>query len=66
MTSEIVSLEVGQMAPDFEAELTNGDKIILSEALSSGEKIILYFLLGFLEASLIQLRFENHCRYLKL
>ena len=43
MTSEVVSLEVGQMAPDFEAELTNGDKIILSEALSSGEKIILYF-----------------------
>ncbi|MBL6883283.1 MAG: peroxiredoxin [Candidatus Thalassarchaeum sp.] len=38
-----MSLEVGEMAPDFEAELTNGDKVILSNILSSGEKVILYF-----------------------
>ncbi|MDA7555815.1 peroxiredoxin [Euryarchaeota archaeon] len=38
-----MSLEVGEMAPDFEAELTNGDKIILSNILSSGQKVILYF-----------------------
>ena len=44
MNSEPISLEVGQMAPDFEAELTNGDKIILSNILSSGEKVILVFL----------------------
>ena len=43
MNSEPISLEVGQMAPDFEAELTNGDKVILSNILSSGEKVILYF-----------------------
>ena len=43
MNSEPVSLEVGQIAPDFVAELTNGDEIILSEILSSGEKVILYF-----------------------
>ncbi|MDC3282251.1 peroxiredoxin [Euryarchaeota archaeon] len=38
-----MSLEVGEMAPDFEAELTNGDKVILSNILSSGQKVILYF-----------------------
>ena len=43
MNSETISLEVGEMAPDFEAELTNGDKVILSNILSSGEKVILYF-----------------------
>jgi peroxiredoxin Q/BCP len=43
MNSETISLEVGEMAPDFEAELTNGDKIILSNILSSGDKVILYF-----------------------
>ena len=43
MTSENHSLEVGQTAPDFEAELTNGDKILLSDILSSGGKVILYF-----------------------
>ena len=43
MNSEPVSLEVGQIAPDFVAELTNGDEIFLSEILSSGEKVILYF-----------------------
>ena len=43
MNSEPISLEVGEMAPDFEAELTNGDKVILSNILSSGEKVILYF-----------------------
>ena len=43
MNSEPISLEVGEMAPDFEAELTNGDNIILSNILSSGQKVILYF-----------------------
>ena len=43
MNSEPISLEVGEIAPDFEAELTNGDKVILSNILSSGEKVILYF-----------------------
>ena len=43
MNSEPISLEVGEMAPDFEAELTNGDRVILSNILSSGEKVILYF-----------------------
>jgi len=43
MNSEPISLEVGEMAPDFEAELTNGDKVILSNILSSGQKVILYF-----------------------
>lgn len=43
MNSEPISLEVGEMAPDFEAELTNGDKVTLSNILSSGEKVILYF-----------------------
>ena len=43
MNSETISLEVGEMAPDFEAELTNGDNIILSNILSSGQKVILYF-----------------------
>ena len=43
MNSEPISLEVGKMAPDFEAELTNGDKVILSNILSSGDKVILYF-----------------------
>ena len=43
MNSEPISLEVGKMEPDFEAELTNGDKVTLSNILSSGEKVILYF-----------------------
>jgi len=45
MNSEPVSLEVGQIAPDFVAELTNGDEIILSEILSSGEKSFFIFTL---------------------
>ena len=36
-------LQEGDVAPDFEAELTNGDKVILSNILSSGDKVILYF-----------------------
>jgi peroxiredoxin Q/BCP len=43
MNSEPISLEVGKIAPDFEAELTNGNKVILSDILSSGNKVILYF-----------------------
>ena len=34
---------VGGQAPDFEAEVTDGKKIKLSEILSSGEGVILYF-----------------------
>ena len=43
MTNDAVTLEVGQKAPDFEAEITNGEKIKLSDVLSSGQKVILYF-----------------------
>jgi len=43
MTPKTISLEVGQMAPDFTAQLTNGNTISLSNILSSGEKVILYF-----------------------
>ena len=43
MNNDAVTLEVGQKAPDFEAEITNGEKIKLSDVLSSGEKVILYF-----------------------
>ena len=43
MTNDAVTLEVGQKAPDFEAEITNGEKIKLSDVLSLGEKVILYF-----------------------
>ncbi len=43
MTNDAVTLEAGQKAPDFEAEITNGEKIKLSDVLSSGEKVILYF-----------------------
>ena len=38
-----VELVVGGQAPDFEAEVTDGKKIKLSEILSSGEGVILYF-----------------------
>jgi len=38
-----VNFEVGQNAPDFEAELTDGTTIRLSEILEGGEKVILYF-----------------------
>jgi len=43
MTSKPISLEVGQMAPDFTAQLTNGDTINLSDLLSYGDRVILYF-----------------------
>lgn len=43
MTDEWISLEVGQKAPEFEAELTDGSKVQLSEILASGQKVILYF-----------------------
>ena len=43
MTNDAVTLEVDQKAPDFEAEITNGEKIKLSDVLSSGQKVILYF-----------------------
>ncbi len=38
-----VELEIGGVAPDFEATITDGSKVSLSEMLSSGEKVILYF-----------------------
>ena len=38
-----LGLEVGKIALDFEAELTNGNKVILADILSSGNKVILYF-----------------------
>ena len=43
MSEELVNFEVGQNAPDFEAELTDETKIRLSEILEGGEKVILYF-----------------------
>ena len=43
MSDELVNFEVGQNAPDFEAELTDGTTIRLSEILDGGEKVILYF-----------------------
>ena len=43
MSEELVNFEVGQNAPDFDAELTDGTKIRLSEILEGGEKVILYF-----------------------
>ena len=38
-----VELEIGGIAPDFEATITDGSKVSLSEMLSSREKVILYF-----------------------
>ena len=43
MSNEPVTLEVSQKAPDFTAQITNGDKIKLSDVLSSNQKVILYF-----------------------
>ena len=43
MNNEPVTLEVGQKAPDFNAQITNGEKIKLSDTLLSGQKVILYF-----------------------
>ena len=36
-------LTVGENAPDFIANITDGDTIKLSEILSAGEGVILYF-----------------------
>jgi len=38
-----VELAVGENAPDFEATVTDGNTIGLSEMLSSGDGVILYF-----------------------
>ena len=38
-----VELAIGDKAPDFEAEITDGSTISLSRILSSGEGVILYF-----------------------
>ncbi|MEC9350774.1 MAG: peroxiredoxin [Candidatus Thermoplasmatota archaeon] len=43
MADEVLNLEVGQLAPDFEAELTDGTTMRLSEIIAAGEKVILYF-----------------------
>ena len=39
----VEELSVGDKAPDFEATITDGTKVTLSEMLSSGEGVILYF-----------------------
>ena len=41
--TEDVTLAVGGIAPEFEAFLSDGSKFVLSEALSSGKGVILYF-----------------------
>ena len=38
-----VELAVGDTAPDFDEEVTDGSKVSLSGILSNGEKVILYF-----------------------
>jgi|TARA_B100001105_G_scaffold136967_1_gene109796 peroxiredoxin Q/BCP len=38
-----MTLEVGEIAPNFEAELTDGTTINLAEILADGQKVILYF-----------------------
>tara|TARA_Y100000768_G_scaffold323158_1_gene259583 strand:- start:605 stop:1093 length:489 start_codon:yes stop_codon:yes gene_type:complete len=43
MSKDMVNFEVGQKAPDFEAELTDGTTIRLSEILGGRQKVILYF-----------------------
>ena len=43
MIKEPVSLAVGEKAPDFNAQITNGNQIKLSDILLSGQKVILYF-----------------------
>ncbi len=43
MSKDMVNFEVGQKAPDFEAVLTDGTGIKLSEILNGGQKVILYF-----------------------
>ena len=43
MNKEPVTLAVGEKAPDFNAQITNGDQIKLSDILLSGQKVILYF-----------------------
>ncbi len=40
---EYTELVQGMKAPDFEAEISNGGKIRLSEVLSNGNGVILYF-----------------------
>ena len=39
----MAELQVGDKAPDFTAILTDGSEITLSEILSSGEGVVLYF-----------------------
>ena len=43
MSDKLVNFEAGQKAPDFEADLTDGTSIRLSEILEGGEKVILDF-----------------------
>ena len=40
---EEVELSIGDIAPGFECTITNGEKINLSEIISQGEGVILYF-----------------------
>ena len=39
----MTELQVGDQAPDFTAIVTDGSEITLSQILSSGEGVILYF-----------------------
>ncbi|HIL44195.1 MAG TPA: redoxin domain-containing protein, partial [Candidatus Poseidoniales archaeon] len=41
--SNAAELSVGDTAPEFEASVTDGSTIRLSEMLSSGDGVILYF-----------------------
>ena len=43
MADDWLTLEVGDTAPKFEAELTDGSTVKLDEILAGGEKVILYF-----------------------
>ena len=63
MSDELVNFEVGQNAPDFEAELTDGTTIRLSEILEGGEKVILYFLAQKLLDKLVH---RSHHKILRL
>ncbi|MDP6885586.1 MAG: thioredoxin-dependent thiol peroxidase [Candidatus Thalassarchaeaceae archaeon] len=43
MADDWLTLEVGDIAPEFEAELTDSSIVKLADILAGGEKVILYF-----------------------
>ena len=43
MADDWLTLEVGDIAPEFEAELTDSSTVKLADILAGGEKVILYF-----------------------